>query len=192
MHISNGRDNPDFAKMCEPHTIAPMQSETVANVIGAFAQAVADAVQEAVSEGSAAPPSAAAALVHLSKYRDEPIDALRRPLGLSHPGCVRLVDRLEERRLVLRSEGSDRRSRPLRLTAAGETLARGVLRKRRGALKRALGALTPAEQRTLARLAGKVLTEIVRNESHALAVCRVCDYDACPDADCPVTRALAP
>lgn len=166
-----------------------MESETVANVIGAFAQAVADAVQEAVSEGAVAPASAAA-LVHLSKYRDEPIDALRRPLRLSHPGCVRLVDRLEERRLVLRGEGSDRRSRPLRLTAAGETVARGVLRKRRAALKRALGALTPHEQRTLARLAGKVLTELVHDEAEALVVCRVCDYDACPDADCPVAKAL--
>jgi DNA-binding MarR family transcriptional regulator len=167
-----------------------MESETVGNVIGAFAQAVTDAVQRAISDGKGAPASASAALVHLSKYHDEPIDALRRPLGLSHPGCVRLVDRLEDRRLVQRGEGSDRRSRPLRLTAGGETAARGVLRKRRAALDRALAALTPKEQRTLARLAGKVLTAIVDDEAAALVVCRVCDYDACPDSVCPVAKAL--
>ena len=94
--------------------------------------------------------------------------------------------------LVQRGEGADRRSRPLRLTAGGDSAARAVLRKRRAAVDGALRALTPLEQRTLARLAGKVLTAIVRDEAQALAVCRVCDYDACPDSDCPVARALAP
>jgi DNA-binding MarR family transcriptional regulator len=166
-----------------------VKRETVANIVGAFAQAVTDAVREAVAEG-AEPQNSAAALVHLSKYRDEPIDALRRPLRLSHPGCVRLVDRLEERRLVVRGEGADRRSRPLRLTPAGEKAARGVLRKRGSALDRALEALTPGERRELARLAGKVLSELVHDEAQALTVCRVCDYDACPDSLCPVAKAL--
>ncbi|MEW6270778.1 MAG: MarR family transcriptional regulator [Thermodesulfobacteriota bacterium] len=165
-----------------------MKTETVANVVGAFAQAVTDGVQAAL-DGRAGP-QAAAALVHLSKYGGEPIDALRKPLRLSHPGCVRVVDRLEERRLVVRGEGRDRRARPLRLTPAGASAAKGVLRKREAALRRALAALTPREQQTLGRLVAKALTALVEDEAHALAVCRMCDYGACPDEDCPVAKAL--
>jgi len=167
-----------------------MKPDTIANVVGAFAQAVVDGVQGAVSDGSA--PQAAAALVHLSKYAGEPIDALRSPLRLSHPGCVRVVDRLEQRRLVVRGEGDDRRARPLRLTPAGASAAKTVLRRRQVALRRALAVLTPHEQQQLGRLVGKALSALVEDEAQALAVCRVCDYGVCPDADCPVAKALAP
>ena len=86
-----------------------MQKETVANIVGALARAVTDAIEDDIAttgQGAAG----AAALVHLSKYRGERINDLRVPLELSHPGCVRLVDRLEERKLVARSDASDGRA----------------------------------------------------------------------------------
>lgn len=177
-----------LTKMCASHTIPPVRPETVANIVGAFAQAVTDGVHEAVDAGAG--PQAAAALVHLSKYGGEPIDALRKPLRLSHPGCVRVVDRLAEQRLVVRGEGEDRRARPLRLTPAGAGAAKAILRKRGAALTRALAALSPREQQQLGRLVAKALAALVEDEAHALAVCRVCDYAACPDEDCPVARSL--
>ncbi|HEY8515380.1 MAG TPA: helix-turn-helix domain-containing protein [Candidatus Binatia bacterium] len=165
-----------------------MKPETAANIVGAFALAICDGIREAV-DGRAGS-QAAAALVHLSKYGDEPIDALRRPLRLSHPGCVRLVDRLEEQKLVVRGAGEDRRARPLRLTPAGASAARTVLRRREAALRRALAALTPREQQTLGRLAAKALAALIEDEAQALTVCRLCDYGACPDDDCPAAKAL--
>jgi DNA-binding MarR family transcriptional regulator len=167
-----------------------MRPATVANVCGAFARAVTDDIDQAVTEGTGEAATIAAALVHLSKYQDETIDGLRKPLGLSHPGCVRLVDRLEAGRLVVRAEGADRRTRALRLTSAGADKAKEVLHRRSLALRRALGTLTQREQQVLAGLVGKVLTALVDDEAHALRVCRVCDYDACPSATCPVASAL--
>jgi DNA-binding MarR family transcriptional regulator len=167
-----------------------VRTDTIANVVGALAQAITDRIDDAIAEAPGRPHVDAAALVHLSKYRDDSIDALRQPLRLSHPGCVRLVDRLEESRLLGRSEGADRRSRSLRLTPAGEAAAKTVLRTRHAALRRALQTLTPREQQQLGRLVGKVLGGLVHDEAEALAVCRVCDYASCPDAVCPVARAL--
>jgi DNA-binding MarR family transcriptional regulator len=170
--------------------ICRVKPRTVANIVGAFSQAITDGIQESVVE-DAGPAQAAAAIVHLSKYRNEPIDALRKPLRLSHPGCVRVVDRLAARQLVIRGEGRDGRSRPLQLTPAGERVAKAVLRKRDASLQHALSTLTPREQDTLARLVAKVLTGLVQDTAQALAVCRICDYDACPDESCPVAKALA-
>ncbi len=168
-----------------------MRPETVANVLGALAQAVSDAVGQSVAEDLDESWTSVAALVHLSKYPHDTIDALRKPLGLSHPGCVRLVDRLEEGGLVARGDGEDRRTRSLRPTAAGRAAARKVLRKRQSALERVLATLSASERSHLGQLLGKMLTRLVHDEAQALAICRVCDYDACPDAVCPVARGLS-
>lgn len=159
-----------------------MRSATAANVLGALVQAIGDAV---VSD------SAAAALVHLSKYPDEPIDALRRPLGLSHAGCVRLVDRLEAERLVERGEGEDGRVRAIRLTRSGEAAARRLLAARGAALSTAIDRLSPGEREALVRIATKILAEFVVDPATALSVCRLCDYASCPDDVCPTGKALA-
>lgn len=168
-----------------------MDSATVRNVVGAFAQALMDAVEGDVGAATDQDPTSAAALVHLSKYGGAGINALRVPLEMSQPGCVRLVDRLEEQRLVTRGAAADRRAVALRLTASGRAAARRALDRRGKALDRALAALTGAERTQLGRLAGKVLEHLIRDEPRALQTCRLCDYDACPDAVCPVTRALA-
>lgn len=167
-----------------------MKRETVANVVGALAQAVVDAVEDDIAGSIRHGPTAAAALVHLSKYAGDTINALRVPLELSHPGCVRLVDRLEERKLVARADASDGRAVAVELTTRGIAAARTALRKRNAALQRALDALTPDEVRLLGRLASKVLTQLVENEPQALRVCRLCDYRVCPDGVCPVGIAL--
>jgi MarR family transcriptional repressor of emrRAB len=167
-----------------------VRAETAANILGALAQALADEVDGAIAAGTERSQLDAAALVHLSKYAGSSIEALRVPLRLSHPGCVRAVDRLEEQGLLERREAADRRARALELTAAGRAVARAVLRERQERLCEALRSLSAAERETLAALAGKLLTRLVRDEAHALAICRVCDYGVCPDGVCPVARAF--
>jgi DNA-binding MarR family transcriptional regulator len=170
--------------------VVDMRVDHAANILGALVQALSDDVGTAIAGPADRSATDAAALVHLSKYRGASIDALRAPLRLSHPGCVRLVDRLEGERLVARGEAEDGRSCALALTRAGRAAARSVLDSRLGALRRALAALSPGERQSFAALVGKVLGSLVLDEAHALAVCRVCDYDACPDSVCPVARAL--
>jgi MarR family transcriptional regulator, negative regulator of the multidrug operon emrRAB len=55
------------------------------------------------------------------------IDALRRILGITHSGTVRLVDRLAGAGLVERRVGADARAVALHLTPQGRRLARRVL-----------------------------------------------------------------
>ena len=86
--------------------------ERTANLLGALALTVADRI---------ATGSDAAALITLRNYAEgEPLDLLRRALALSHPGVVRLADRLERRGLVERYRSErDGRAVALRLTRAG-------------------------------------------------------------------------
>jgi len=168
-----------------------METATLNNILGAFAQALVDAVQADVGRKIGHGPASTAALVHLSKYRGEGISALRVPLALSHPGCVRLVDRLQEHRLVVRRDAEDGRAVALQLTPSGRARAKRALERRDDALDRALSALTPRERAQLGRLAAKVLARFVRDEAHALQTCRLCDYDVCPDDVCPVGKAVA-
>jgi DNA-binding MarR family transcriptional regulator len=167
-----------------------LKRQTVANIVGALAHAVVDAIEDDVAKTVRHGPTAAAALVHLSKYDGDTINALRVPLELSHPGCVRMVDRLEGRKLVTRADTSDGRAVAVELTASGTAAARAVLRRRSVALHKALGALSPREVQVLGQLASKVLTRLVENEPQALRVCRLCDYRVCPDGVCPVGAAL--
>lgn len=159
------------------------------NVVGALALGLADAMlRDAQAQAPEAGP-AAAALALLGHDPGMPIERLRRALGLSHPGAVRLVDRLAEDGLVIREPSAlDRRAVALRLTPAGETASHAVIASRDGALTRALAVLSETERATFGHLAEKVLRGFLADLDHAYAVCRLCDYVAC--TNCPVEDEL--
>ena len=164
-----------------------MNSSNVANLLGAFGLLLSDAVGSALAD-SGQEPASMTALVHLSKYPGENIDRLRGPLGLSHSGCVRLVDRIAAAGYVVRDKAPDGRSVAVRLTRKGRDAAAGSLRRRGDWLSRSLRSLSAEEQDTLGRLLAKVLSFEVSNASQALRVCRACDYRAC--TQCPVAETL--
>lgn len=158
-------------------------------MVGALALGLADAMLRAAQAQSPEPGPAAAALALLGHAPGMTIERLRRSLGLSHPGAVRLVDRLADDGLVVRGASeSDRRAVALRLTAAGEATCRAVIAARDNAIARAMTSLTEQERRTFGALAEKVLRGFVADLGHAYAVCRLCDYEAC--SDCPVDDEL--
>ena len=72
-----------------------MSEDRTANLLGAVALALTDAMQAATQNQAPEPGGAAAAIVLLRHDPGMRIEQLRRSLGLSHPGTVRLVDRLE-------------------------------------------------------------------------------------------------
>jgi DNA-binding MarR family transcriptional regulator len=172
----------------EPETPS-MKRTTAANVLGALSVAIVDRLRSAAASDDRSG-TTSAALVHLSKYGDETIDALRRPLELSHSACVRLVDRLEQQAFLARRPGQDARSVAVRLTAKGRGRAQRILRQREDSLTDALGALTVAEQAQLGVLVSKLLGALVSSETEALRTCRLCDYAICPTDSCPVARSL--
>ena len=111
-------------------------------------------------------------------------EQLRRILGLSHPGAVRLVDRLVADGLVERRKGRDNRAIALHLTETGHRLRQDVLKGRLAAIRPWLTSLTEAEQETLASLLHKMLASLPTTDLERCHLCRLCDNSVC--RDCPI------
>lgn len=162
-------------------------------MLGALAQAVADRTEQAVA-AVAGHVSAAAALSALYHFLDRPsLDELRRVLGLTPSGAVRLVDRLADAGLVSRGPGPDGRSRAVSLTPAGRALARRVERARAEALGDLLAGFSQTERETLHGLLGRVMANVVATKEGGAWICRLCDLRACgrPQGRCPAANAAA-
>ncbi len=161
-----------------------------ANLLGALGHALADRLDAAgtdvVGHGATAP----AALVSLHWYPGRPVRWLAARLRISKPGAVQLVNRLEAAGLVERGVERPAGVRPLHLTPAGERLASRVLARRAQVLADAVAPLSAAQVRSLATAAGAVLGGLSRDLLGSEHVCRLCDEAACPDARCPVERAV--
>lgn len=165
----------------------PLRSE---NLLGALALAIADDVARATDACAPEGGHAAAALALIGHAPGMPIERLRRALGLSHPGTVRLVDRLQSHGLVRReSANGDGRAVALHLTDAGTQQRRRLLHERQGALHHALASLSPAEREILGGLVEKLLRSVLKDEAHAYAICRLCNDGVC--RKCPVESEIA-
>jgi DNA-binding MarR family transcriptional regulator len=169
-----------------------------ANVLGALATIVNDLTADAIATAAGQGGTAAAALSALHHFLDRPtVDTLRRVLGLTPSGAVRLVDRLAEAGYVTRGPGEDGRSRAVLLTRKGRQAAARVSAARAQILNEALHDLTPEERDTLHALAGRVVATLVhRKLTNGKAAdrgwtCRLCDVVACgrDEGDCPTANA---
>lgn len=165
-----------------------------ANLLGTLSLAATSHVARAADTASPHGGSAPAALVALEGYLGgEPIDALRRVLGLTHSGAVRLVDRLADAGLVVRSEGADQRTVAVTLTPAGRRAADRIRMARARALEEVLSPLSASERETLTALHEKLLAGLTTDRGSARRLCRLCDPEACGHhrGTCPVTEAAA-
>jgi DNA-binding MarR family transcriptional regulator len=169
------------------------------NLLGALAVAVGDRLRVATEDAARHTAAAPAALVALHGFlAGGSMDELRRVVGLTPSGAVRLVDRLEADDYVQRRPGANGRAVSLVLTANGHRAARRVLAARSAALDRVLGELSEAERRAFERIAGKLLRTLAvdrladRAAGHPPPggyLCRLCDLTACgrDRGACPVT-----
>jgi DNA-binding MarR family transcriptional regulator len=153
------------------------------NLLGALALTLTDQM---------ATGSDAAALITLRNYAEgEPLDLLRRALALSHPGVVRLADRLERRGLVERRRSErDGRAVALGLTSAGRRAADETQTARAAAIDAALAALRPSERTALNGMLERMLAAHTTDATASLVICRLCEPDVCGHPQrCPVTQA---
>jgi DNA-binding MarR family transcriptional regulator len=129
-------------------------------------------------------------LITLLAYPGSSIDRLRRALGLTHSGGVRLVDRLEADGLVRRSTAADGRAVALELTSVGRRRAKRTLDRREAALSTLLSPLSETERATLTGLLERVLEPLPRDGDDLERICRLCDYWTCDGTTlaCPVGR----
>ena len=162
------------------------------NLLGALALAVADRTSDAVGGAARQSETAAIALSAMHQFLDDPsVDQLRRVLGLTPSGTVRLVDRLQEAGYVTRRPGRDGRSVALRLTARGRRAAQRVAAARGDVLADALSTLDADEREALDALLSRVLAGLIRGPGAVRWMCRLCDMTACGRSSgrCPVANA---
>jgi MarR family transcriptional repressor of emrRAB len=155
-----------------------------ANLLGAVGLAVADRIEAAALAVLNHAGETPAALVVIGYGLGPSNEQLRRVLRLSHPGCVRLVDRLAADGLLERRPGQDKRAVALHLTERGMELREEVLRGRLAALRILLLPLTGPEQIVLAELLEKILSAIGISDGDRCTICRMCNDTVC--IDCPI------
>jgi DNA-binding MarR family transcriptional regulator len=156
-------------------------------LLGVAALAAADRLRAALPQSGSAP----AALVHLQAYPGEPVEHLRRVLGISQPATVRVVDRLASEGLVERRPGRDRRTLALHLTPAGEAAANEALARRAESLRAMLDGLDREEQAALLPLLERLVSSLADDRPAAVRVCRLCDRDACTSGPgCPLDHTV--
>ncbi len=160
-------------------------SDRLINLFGALAVGVADRVRwEALDETSFGGETSAA-LVVIGHAPGMSIDQLSRVLGLSHPGAVRLVDRLMSAGLALRElSPDDRRAVALDLTNEGRSRRSALLKRRSMALKAVLQVVGAEDLAVLERITDAMLQALPDDAASALTVCRYCNERQC--ADCPM------
>jgi MarR family transcriptional repressor of emrRAB len=128
-----------------------------ANLLGAVSLAIVDRVRDATEIASGHRAAAPAALVALQQFAGGgSMDELRKVLGLTPSGAVRLVDRLAADGYVERRAGADGRSLALALTPAGRRGARRGLPPRAAPHQSVLAPLSAPERANLRARPGRV------------------------------------
>jgi DNA-binding MarR family transcriptional regulator len=170
----------------------PTRFDRTGNLLGALSLSVADRTSDAAGDAAGQAQTAAIALSALHQFLDRPsVDLLRRVLGLTPSGAVRLVDRLEDAGYVRRRPGADGRSVSVELTASGRRAARRVSEARAGVLQAALSVLPADEREQFEEALSKVLVGLMRGPGAVRWMCRLCDMTACgrDEGKCPVANA---
>lgn len=158
-------------------------SDRLINIFGALSQAVADRVRMAIGEAFSAGGETAAALIAIGHAPGMSIGQVRQVLRLSHAGAVRVVERLEDQKLVAKSQStSDRRVAHVALTALGQVERTKLL----GLRNAAVAELLSKDRGALERAADSILSSQLCDPLGGVATCRLCDQARC--LDCPVER----
>lgn len=165
-----------------------MADERTLNLLGALAVGLTDCLNTVIETNAGHGGETPAALVTLGAEPGISINTLRQILNLSHPGTVRLIDRLEKDGFVERRAGSDGRTLALFLTPAGQQRRSTILAQRQRQLHLALDCLSSTEQKQLTKLLEKMLTAMTTDELRAYTLCRLCEEEVCPEDLCPVEQ----
>lgn len=159
-------------------------TDRTANLLGVVGLAVVDRIEKAARDIISRAGETPAAVVVIGYGLGPSNDQLRRILGLSHPGSVRLVDRLVADGLVERHQARDKRAIALHLTERGKILREELLQGRLAAIRPLLTPLTDPEQESLALLLHKLLSSMDTTDVERCNLCRLCDDRVC--SDCPI------
>ncbi|HWM22813.1 MAG TPA: MarR family winged helix-turn-helix transcriptional regulator [Ilumatobacteraceae bacterium] len=167
-----------------------MDNPRLVNLVGALGLALADGQHRVVTAATGLASSDAAALNFVGQTPGCSIDAVRTTLAISHPGTVRLIDRLAVRGLVERKAGVDGRTRGLWLTPPGKHAWLRLNEARLAWLDTVIDRLGPTDQAQLESAVEDLLAVLTPGYDESEHMCRMCDLRVCPQDRCPITRAL--
>mgnify|MGYP001820627331 CR=1 FL=1 len=165
------------------HTIRSM-NDFAANLLGVVGLAVADRITKTARDTLNHVGETPAALVVIGYDLGPSNEELRRILGLSHPGSVRLVDRLVADGLVERRKAQDKRAVALYLTKQGKRVRKTLLKGRLAAVHPFLESMSKSEMETLTALLHKMLSSLEPTDLERCTLCRLCDGSVC--TNCPI------
>ncbi|MGH3502284.1 MAG: MarR family transcriptional regulator [Nocardioidaceae bacterium] len=161
-----------------------------ANLVGALAVGLGDLVSAALVDATGLDETAVAALLVVRARPGQSITDAATALGLTHPGAVRVVNRLEKHGLVTRGQGRDRRSRGLVLTSEGAVVSARGLAARQQALQGLLDDIPRGRRSSLVPIVQELLTRLPASRGDAWRICRTCDHGVCRGQRCPVGSAV--
>jgi len=148
----------------------------VTNLLGALATTMSTRIEQEIALLGGRSLSHESALVTISNHPNDSINVLSKVLGLTHSGAVRLINTLENEKLVERSRSDDDgRSVVLRVTAEGRKRADAVLRARRQVTNKVLETLTAEQQQALNSMLETALGGLTADQESARRICRLCD-----------------
>lgn len=160
-----------------------------ANLLGAAALTLTDALLASATRAAGVSASGAAALVVLWGSDGLSVTELGRRVALSQPAAARMVEGLEGDGLVRRTKGQGR-AVSVRLTREGRRAAARLLGARADPLLDVVSHLEEPEQAALAGLLEQLLAVLYARVGSSERICRLCDRAACiADATCPVGAA---
>ncbi|MCF6391095.1 MarR family transcriptional regulator [Mycobacterium sp. MBM] len=162
------------------------------NVVAALALALSDRLTDSTAAVTGHGPSAPAVLSTLRFTPGLSVERLAQTVGMTVPGAVQLLNRLEADGLVERAPGSDRRRRHPQLTAAGKRLVAKMLSARERVVEQAMATVTDRERAALVAVTERMLLQLSGTRELADRICRLCDERVCPDQRCPAETALPP
>jgi MarR family transcriptional repressor of emrRAB len=160
----------------------------IANLLGALSLAVMDRIEQGARDIIGRSGETPAALIVIGYGPGMTNDRLRRILGLSHSGTVRLVDRLVSDRLVERRPAADGREVALHLTTKGAATRKDLLASRISAVTSLVDVLSSSEKKQLGALLHEVLARQNTSEMDRFAICRMCDDRVCPNCPLPTNK----
>ncbi len=129
-----------------------------------------------------------AALTLVGEHDGCSVEWLRHRIGLTQSGTVRLVDRLEQRGLVMRATAAGR-GVPLQVTAGGHERLRAWQQERAAVADALLGVLPEADRSAVVDGMTTALRTEPRVRSEADVTCRTCCWADC-GTDCPVDESV--
>lgn len=150
-----------------------------AHLMATYAQLVTDRVTARLESTLGSSGQAAAAIIHLGHAPGSSITQLSEVLSLSHPGTVRLVDKLVDERMVERAKGRDGREKRLSLTVNGDAMRNTLLQQRQEAVMEVMGALFDAEWDMMREFLARLLRSAGQGDLGRQRMCRLCDPGLC-------------